>query len=976
MTDNSLQDLLQRLEQGNVTHGWGAIMAYSRDEVNRLLAQQHIEGVDDLRFLLPYTETFYVNDERTEEVELRGIVLGAPVFSFETASLNRPAVTMTLNITGGAYSSRRHAPGVPPTVLTAFTITEDMGFHVRMTADIGQSTGVVDKHGRLTVDLSIGEKVVCNLGSVEKVRERIGQYFQGYFAGRPEQQRRFVIGTAQLNHYDPLSPVAFAVRTQPAPGADNARAANYGDGAVVVFIRLKAQEGEPAPGLPIEGSDFPYLIPDDVSGDTARYRASLLIGSRYLHLVTESQVERLANMMFPGDYRFVYSDADRHQPHDLVIFGNVALKPDGASVEPPVVELGAAMSQQFVVRKGDGSAVSAARWTVRSPDYPNAIGGISANGVYTSVPAARRRHRLPLVVTATYQQDGLEKSVSALVQERYDSVNIAPLIQVKSGTDATPVTVRATTLGTAPVRFRLLEPTLGARLEPLDANSQNYFPPPELQTEPLVVQHVESWQEGRRDRARALATILLVNKPMFLAIEPWSVTGLAPGETVRLHVSGEIDPDLLIWSVVGDGSVDSGVYTAPVESDTWVSIVVCELPSPNPLFPSQWGYTVINRQPVEQPYVPDRWEELSVFSIEAPGGLTTCYSNGYQQIPVVIKLETKPVEIDGQLVEIPVSDVELSKLQLVDEITEQVVPFIDSFQEGIHHDDTLDWAVHVRPNRFRHYSSGEAGPRAGYSAPQPANNRTRYREFFIHMAVDGSRSFYAQFQADNGSWWRSNENIGGEGTLMVRGVRPPSIDPTPGNNYELLRERVYNGEGYPGDDGNEFDFYLRSIDHWRLKYKRMGLYPIAFATVEFERNISTIQWESEFLEEKFFSYTGCAFYPMPYRGDNRRPDGLSFDVFYRALVQTVSASPVEEQFHGEAGPAPGELIFSLHRVADMPYWYDAMAGGEPLHDYRARLDPPVVFVLLDEEGNRHRLQVGFAPPAVTDSRNQLRLQAR
>ncbi|WP_434681199.1 hypothetical protein J3P77_08945 [Pseudomonas sp. R1-18] len=980
MTDNSLQNLLKRLEQGNVTHGWGVIVTYSRDQVNRLLARQHIEGLDGLRFLLPYTETFYVNDDRTEEMELRGIVMGAPILSFETASLNRSALTLTMNIVGGSFSSQRHAAGVPPTLLKAITITEDMGFYVRMTVDLGQAYGEVDKQGRLTVDLSVSEKVTCNLGSTERIRERMGQYFQRYFAGQPEQQRRFTIGKVELNSYDPLSPTAFAVRTQRAPGADNERAVNYGDGAIVVFIRIKAQEGEPPAGLPIEGSNFPYLIPDDLSGTAPRYSASLLVARPYLHLVDERQLEVLGNMMFPGDNRFVESEDGRYSPYDLAIFGNVALTPNGLVIEPSSVELGTAATQQFLARYADGSIIPAVQWTVRSPDYPNLVGTIAANGVYTaSAQSAMRRDRLPVVVTATYDDEGVEKRTSALVHERYERINIAPVIQIKSGTDMTPVTLRATTIGTAPLQFRLLEPTLGARLEPLDANSQNYFPPSQLQSEPLLMQYVESWEEGGRERA--LAAILLINKPMYLPVEPWYVTGMAPEDTVQLRVGGDIDPALLNWSVIGDGAVENGVYTAPAQSESWISVVVCELPPPNPVFPPQWGYSVINRQPVQQQYVPVRWESLLEFSVEAPGGLTACYSNGYQQIPVVIKLETNPVNIDGQDVQIPVSDVELSKLQLVDLLTGQVVPFVDSFEDGINHGDSADWAVHVRPNRFRLYSSGEAGPGSRYSAPQPANNATRYREFFIHMAVDGARSFYAQFQADNGSWWRSNEDIGGEGTITVRGVRPPSVDPTPGpgHSYELHRERVYNGDGYSGEEGDpgkDFDFYLSSVDHWRLTYKKMGLYPIAFSTVEFEGNISTIQWESEYLEEKFFSYTGQAFYPMPYGVSDRRPAGLSFDVFYRALARRVLQAPVDEQFHGDAGPPPGGLIFSLHRVADMPYWYDALAGGDPLHGYRARLDPPVVFVLLDEEGNRHKLQVGFAPPTLPDSRNELRLQAR
>jgi hypothetical protein len=980
MTDNTLEKLLLRLQQGDVTRGWGAILAFSRDQVNGFLAQQHIEGLDGLRFLLPYTESFFVNDDQTEEVELRGIVLGTPSLSFEKASLNKSALTMTMNIVAGTYSSQRRSAMAPPTVLTAFAITEDMGFHVKMQADLGQAYGEVDKLGRVTLDLSIGEEAVCNLGSVQKVRERIGEYFQRYFAGQPEKRRRFTLGTVKLNSYNPLSPTAFAVRTQPAPGAADTRSATYGDGAIVVFVRLKIQDGEPPAGLPIEGSGFPYLIPSDLSGGAARYSAALLVARQYLPLFSEDQIDALRTMMFPGNNVFVESTDSRYDPYDRVLFGNVTLKPDAVFITPTSVELGAGNTQQFRAVHGDGSQLTSVEWSVSSPDYPLSTGTMAPDGIYTATAQANmHQHRLPLVVTARYQDNGMEKRASALVHERFESLNIAPLIQIKDGEDPTPITLHATTASGAPLDFRLLEPALGARLEAVDENHQLYYPPATLQAEPLVVQRIVAGEVGGDKYVQT--SILLVNQMISLATVPHYVTGLLPGDTVQIGITSGIDPARLRWTVLdGGGTVQDGLYTAPADRLSPVAVVMCELPEQDP-FPALYGYSVINLQPVQNQAVAVHWEALEQFIVEAPGGLAQCYANGNQQVPVKVTLETMAVQFDGQSIDVPVSDVELGTLRLVDEITQQVIPVIDPFQDGIAYGSGIQWASRDEPNRFSLFSAGAPGQTRRQRMPQPTNNRTRYRQFFVHMAVEGLRSFYAEFQAQDGSWWRSNdEDIGGgKPTVEVQGVKPPTPDPVvhPDRSYDLVRERVFSGEGNAGEDGqDDFNYFLDSVDYWRLSYKKPPLYPVAFSTLEMEGNVSTIQWESEYLEETFFSYTGFAFYPQRYRGNDEPPAGLSFDVYYRMMLTALDVSPVAEDFPGDVKPSPGELIFSLHRVPDMPYWHDGLAGGDKMKMYREHLDPPVVFVLLDEEGNRHRLQVSFPSSSIDDSRNQLKLSVQ
>ncbi|WP_341520420.1 hypothetical protein AABC73_18525 [Pseudomonas sp. G.S.17] len=604
MLSNSLVNVLARLEQGNVMSGWGAILAFSRTELNRLIKEQYIRGFEGLRFLLPFSEAFPVGNigDNSEHVELRGIVLGVPTLSFESASLNEAVLTVTMNIVGGTFTSFRHPAGVPPSVMSSFTISEVMGFNVSMQASVNSIAGEVDSSGIVTLDLTLGSKVTCNLGSVKNVQEQIGEYFQRYFAGQQNSQRRFVLGMLKLDKYNPLSPTRFAIRVQRAPGADNRLAANFGDGAVVVFIRLKVQDGESMPGTPIEGSGFPYLVPDDQAGGLPQYSAALMVDQRLRPLVDEEQLDLLKSLIFPNQNRF--DEITRHEPHDLAIFGNIRESPTSVNIQPSTVMLGAEQEQAFVARRNDGSVVANVQWAARSPDFPGSPGRItSSGGVYTAnAQSTMYSNRLPMVVTASYYEDGEVQKASALVHERFESMSVAPLVQIRSGTDQTAIAIRASTPGSGPLQFRILEPAAGARLEPVDANQQNYFPPPVVQPEAILVQKIQISAPGGE---LAIATIVLLNKPNYLELEPYYVRGLRPRETIEFkQLNDQIDPALLGWRVLGEGEVESGIFTAPATPTSMISVVVCELPSPGPEWPAQYGYSIVNLQPLETEYIP------------------------------------------------------------------------------------------------------------------------------------------------------------------------------------------------------------------------------------------------------------------------------------------------------------------------------------------------------------------------------------
>lgn len=952
---NSLQDLLARMRSESVALGWGAVAAFGRAQLNRLLEEQYLSWLNDSRFIPPMTGFLYVNPDRTESVQLDSLLLGKPVLSFASATLDRSRVTVTMNLIGGTYTAMSTPVTGVPRLLSHFSIAEDMGFRIEMHIDLGQIEGEVDKRGRVTLDLAGDPKLKCNLGEFPAVQNKIAEFIQGFLAALPDDRRLFQLGLFDFSGYNPLSPTGFYIRTQKAPGSGDS-----GEGAVLLFIRLKARD-ENGQGLPTEGSNFPFLIPDDKDGaGQPLYSASLVINQQWLELVDETQLDVLKNLLFPGDNFFVETAQGRHTPFDMLILGNVKAAAEHVAVEPPFVSMRGSKTQQFTARRSNGSAVTA-DWTVTNLINPLSVGTITPRGGLYSSPAATRigRERQPVMVTATYTVDGRQRSSSAMVLGVFESMSVSPRVCASGvGSSVEKIPVRVTTVTGGDLVWPTLAPVQGTLT--VVNNNLAMYTPPLTQTEPLQLVRIKV--QDRSSREEIEANIVLLGSGHDLQVDPPFVPAITQSGSVYLHIDDALKP-YATWFVHGEGEVSAeGMFTAPAFTTSRISVVRCDLTIGGSVF--MRGYSVI--QLAEQQEEELRWTELQNFDIKLSGNVGSCYANGRQQVPVLVKVETKPVRVDGRDVYIPVSDADLATLYLVDKESGAELPFIPVGEEGINR--PLTWAVSKKRNRFRLYSP-TALQEGTSSLPEPQNNGTRYRELYVHMLFEGTRRFIARFRS-NGATWSSNDQANGDFEVEINGVLPSA--PTFAE-YGLERKRVAQDPGGHDEGDDQFSYYRWSTDYWRLSYRRLNTYPVRFMTLQIEKNISTIQWESELLDETYCSYTGYAFYPASsLNSDAPAPEGLSFDLYLRNLLKELGKS-LSYDFEGDARPSPGELIVSLHRKDDIKFWYDGMAGDNEHRRYRALLDPSILFVLLDEDGNRHRLQIGFAPPDTLDSRNRLEL---
>lgn len=941
---NSRQQLLAYMQQGETTQGWGAISVFGRARLNRLLEQQFVAGFDEFSFLPPFSmEKIYLADDQTEWMQLHAVVLSKPLLSFETASLNNSSATLTLGIMAGTVTTYSKPVGQPTTLVSSYTLAEQQGYSLVMSINLSMVVGEVDHRGRVTLDLRNSLSFKCTLAEQLQAQNRIGEAFEGFIKALPRHKRVFELGTLDLKGYNPLTPTTFYICTQAAPGAKNARAANYGEGGVLIFIALR---GKPSPGyFPGEGSGFPYFIPDDRDGQgNDQYSAALVLSRDMIEHVEQERLDILNSLLFPGENVFV--ESSRHVPHDLVVFGNIDPALTSITLEPLFKVLQAGNRQTFTVRQASRSLDAASvQWSVRSLNTRNAAGSI-ANGAYTAVAAQQLgKQTVRNVVTAEYRdpQTGEQRRASALVSVVFDAISVAPQASIHYVTGAPrPMRLAAASLSGAELSWTLLEPRYGSLSG--SGNQVTYTPPTELSgAEGLAVQRIEVKDTGTGQTTEATVLLLAFNQS--LAVDPPHVSGVGRSAQVQLTAPANIPPEALRWSIAsGPGSVTpQGLFSAPAQLSAPTSVVRCEALNNGIVWMS--GYSIISLSDFVQA---QSWQRLKNFQLTAAANQVRATANGYQQIAVDVEIETEPV--DG--VDYPVTEEEMSSLTLVHRDSGQALDYLPLTQEGIEGDVHYDWAVSTQPNRFNRLDAmASAQAYASYQV-QGAISR---RRVFVHTRASNPQVLHARFIdewfAEHNSNQRSNQ------VPYVIELVPVTRPTFEARDYTFAPRRVAGGGNNPPQQ-EDYDYFLITTDYWYLEFTGKDGKTVRFMRCEFEANQSLIQWESRRVNETMFSYTGYLFNDEQNQQDPRL---IQYDPRLAKLMpgKTLDQSLIAGEEVGE-----GQLLVSLLRTDDVRYTSSADASA---------LEQSLKVDLLDKNGNAHRLAIGFAPMEVADSRNTLLL---
>lgn len=257
------------------TFGWDALVGYDRRKINLLLEQLYIERFNSESYLPLINEPIQSSAYSTEHVS--ALKLSMPKLSFLDASLETSTAELTMDLVGGMIITELEASGALSRIDKIQKVLPIGGPQLSMVVNWATSPVDVTKDGTVKVDISKAGEYKANfvLGSLSQ--EAIGARFKEIFTGLDEGQKVFLLGQLAGDLNGPLTPESFAIRTMPAPGATSRDADNAGDGAVLLFIKLK---GGQAGSYPSSGSDFKYPIPEDAAGK--EYTGTLLLSSRVL----------------------------------------------------------------------------------------------------------------------------------------------------------------------------------------------------------------------------------------------------------------------------------------------------------------------------------------------------------------------------------------------------------------------------------------------------------------------------------------------------------------------------------------------------------------------------------------------------------------------------------------------------------------------------------------------------------------------
>lgn len=980
MTTNTKAQLLSSMTGNAVTWGWGAITAFSRNRLNRLLEQQFINDYNTSSYLPTFSQEFEIVSNYNY-VNIEKVILGKPLLSFENASLDGSKAKLTMAIVGGNYSEVRKAPGEADILLSRVKIKEAHGFKIEATINLAVTRGDIDRVGRVTLDLSDSLELTCNLSNSSLVNEKVCEALLAYFKGLPANKRVFQLGVLSLRGYNPLTPVSFYIRTQKAPGASERDAANKGDGAVLVFINLAGSvDGRPFPG---EGSAFPYFIPDDKQADGQdEYSAALVVNHSMLPYATDEDMALLTTLLFPGQNHFVVSST--HDPYDRIVFGNLNPKTTLYSVEPTFATIKAGQTKTFILKNSLGAVVNAT-WASRSLNsYGAEAGGGMSGNVYTAPTRLTIGHdTLRVVVTAVYEDGGQQFQASALLLVSYEDASIYPLVAVraldaqavdimggpekrdftKQWRDSAPIILTASGSPADDIEWTLLDAKLGSIQATGNTATYTLPAPATMPDTGLINQRVRAHNHTTNQVIES--SILLSSWRHPINLSPAFVKGVEPSGQVQLKTDSSFVGDVK-WSIVsGDGHVDKdGVFTASASTEPQVNVVFYTVTRSDI---SLTGYSVIETSGFA---AEKHWKQLQML-VKVADGLNgsqakgAAYANGWQQIHLQVELIA-----DGGSGAL--SQEEKDTLKVVHTQSNQEIEFVNGDHYGISQDSDTKWAFAKQHNTFDFYGQQPSGALTRKALlPAEANIESLYVVTRAVEEIGKTTTFHVRLTDAN--YLSHDSLIEGDEEAGRVFLEPMALPRFTLPDYVFEKKRVYTQEGgFQDPETGEwsYDYNYVTIDYYtlypiRALFKYMNFEVEGDVSALTDINFSTIQWESDMLEEHMFSYTGYAFYPLTDNGDaGAAPTTLTFDPklleLNDILKKLLENMPLDESYT----PSRGQLIVSMHRTDDIKY----VVRSDPK---RKHLDKSVRFSLLDVNGNLHKLAVSFDSPTNPDSRNKL-----
>ena len=945
MSQFSTSAQLQQLRNENLLCGWGAALSIGRKTLNSLLQDAYLTSLNNMTYLEPFTERFPINEGNSQVIEIEGLVLGPTQVSFEHAVATDRLVVVRMNLLAGEYRYRLHLPGELPRFHRSFTIREQMGFYLEARCRVALVMDPVGMQRQIVLDLAEATHFTCNLGERPYERTKIGERLHAWLAEQPEERRLLRLGAFDLRNYQPLSLSNGELITHPAPWA--AGPDTQGDGALVVFMQTGV-DWEPG-NLP--AGNYPYLLPQDGSADIALATQTDL---RDLQLGEPAHVVKSLAL---GNHRQI-DLIETHRLEALLSFGRLQRGPLNRELQPAIATVGATGACQFTMFGGTG----ATEWRARNMFRPMATGSMDA-GLYRARANQDFVKKTQMVlVTGHAQGDDERINASALVVETDQPLTIAPQT-VNWSVEDPPIEFVAA--GGAAVSWTLVddegnEGDEGDHVGDLVSEGHRATftpkappdPSPPVQRQRVRVKYNDNGLEHATE-----ACVIIVNRPASLSVEPFHVAREHSFEPIQFSIpqtwreavfkQGIRPPVTLqqsdyVWSVVGEGQISpDGLYTpptSPASSASVVRVVLLNVVS---------GYAIIEhgqRQGTRATSMAN-WNKLTHFYVKASTA-PECYANGMQQIQIQVDIQTNQ---GGGFVD-PISDDELQTLKFYI-VNGSELKVVDVGIEPPAAGTPGTWVMRRSHNPLLEMR----GTTGASAAPVPAAAGQTLWDYWLQTTSTVPVEIYAMFKQSGlgGRWFNSMEQSQDNGKVRVQGLTLPTYDPASDYPWSAEEKRVREVGTVVGND--TFNYMTLTVDYWKLTHVQAPTRRIPFVAIDIDwfGNKSVMRWASEEYEDELCSYSGFMV------------GGSDEDMIYDgALVRMAGKRGLTlEKLEPNRRPARDELLFSLNRVTNFRQRYETPDDPDILTDeeapQREYLLHAFKFSLLDQQGNRHDLQISY-----------------
>ncbi|RMO70897.1 imidazole glycerol phosphate synthase subunit hisF [Pseudomonas syringae group genomosp. 3] len=298
MANNTLESISAWMKEplNNVMLGWDSIAVMARHEVNYLLREDYISRFSSNTYLSPISGEVTLVGGSSKEC-IHDFILDAPRLAFSNNDLNKSHASLTCAILGGTQVTMTNNVDTWEAV-RVIRIDPLQGPRLTLDLSLDSVPGIVDRDGRVSLDLKESDNFILTFAETIDDRKLGGNFFKEWFKTLPDNKRVWTLAFIGAGNDEQMRPQSFKIRTQTNPAASLDRAApDYGDGAVLVFIRMQGSE---------EGGDIPveyrYLIPDDAGKN---YSATVLFDSKRLAKVAlrvESITDALSALF--DDFKF------------------------------------------------------------------------------------------------------------------------------------------------------------------------------------------------------------------------------------------------------------------------------------------------------------------------------------------------------------------------------------------------------------------------------------------------------------------------------------------------------------------------------------------------------------------------------------------------------------------------------------------------------------------------------------------------